>query len=134
MVYVISKGNTPLMPCCNAVARLLLNQGKAKVKRKTPFTIKLTHESTHYKQLLTLGIDKDRIHLLIEYNPTQSILSIIRLLKQISAYRIWRCKQFKLLLRKNFWRENTFWNDGYFACSIGMISEEIIKRYISEQG
>lgn len=31
---------------------------------------------------------KDHIYLLIEYNPTQSILDIVRLLKQISTYRI----------------------------------------------
>ena len=33
MVYVISKNGEPLMPCANVIARLLLKQGKAKVKR-----------------------------------------------------------------------------------------------------
>lgn len=57
MVYVISKDNKPLMPCENVIARLLLKQGKAKVKRKTPFTIKLLHDTTDYTQDLTLGVD-----------------------------------------------------------------------------
>lgn len=57
MVYVISKDNEVLMPCENVVARLLLKEGKAKVKRRTPFTIKLICESTHYTQSLTLGVD-----------------------------------------------------------------------------
>ena len=57
MVYVIDINNKPLMPCVNVIARLLLKQGKAKVKRKTPFTIKLTYETTNYTQDLTLGID-----------------------------------------------------------------------------
>ena len=57
MVYVISKENKPLMPCSNAIARLLLKQGKAKVKRREPFTIKLTFETTNYTQNLTLGVD-----------------------------------------------------------------------------
>lgn len=57
MVYVIAKDDTPLMPCENVVARLLLKSGKAKVLRKCPFTIKLTYESTKYVQNLTLGID-----------------------------------------------------------------------------
>ena len=57
MVYVISKENKPLMPCSNAIARLLLKQGKAKVKRHEPFTIKLTFETTNYTQDLTLGVD-----------------------------------------------------------------------------
>ena len=57
MVYVISKENKPLMPCSNAIARLLLRQGKAKVKKREPFTIKLTYETTNYTQDLTLGVD-----------------------------------------------------------------------------
>ena len=57
MVYVISKENKPLMPCSNAIARLLLKQGKAKVKKREPFTIKLTYETTDYTQNLTLGVD-----------------------------------------------------------------------------
>ena len=57
MVYVISKDNKPLMPCSNAIARLLLKQGKAKVKRKQPFTIKLNYDTTNYTQDLTLGVD-----------------------------------------------------------------------------
>lgn len=57
MVYVISQNNEPLMPCSNVIARLLLKQGKAKVKKREPFTIKLTYETTRYTQDLTLGVD-----------------------------------------------------------------------------
>ncbi len=57
MVYVISKTNEPLMPCSNVIARLLLKQGKAKVKRKEPFTIRLNYETSNYTQNLTLGVD-----------------------------------------------------------------------------
>ena len=57
MVYVLSKDNKPLMPCTNVIARLLLKQGKARVKRKEPFTVKLTYETTEYVQNLTLGVD-----------------------------------------------------------------------------
>ena len=57
MVYVISQENKPLMPCSNVIARLLLKQGKAKVKKREPFTIKLIYETTNYTQNLTLGVD-----------------------------------------------------------------------------
>ncbi len=57
MVYVISQNKKPLMPCSNTIARLLLKQGKAKVKRREPFTIKLTYETTNYTQELSLGVD-----------------------------------------------------------------------------
>lgn len=57
MVYVISQENKPLMPCSNPIARLLLKQGRAKVKKRELFTIKLTYETTNYAQDLTLGVD-----------------------------------------------------------------------------
>jgi len=57
MVYVISYEGEPLMPCANVIARLLLKQGKAKVKRTTPFTIKLLCQTTTYTQDLILGVD-----------------------------------------------------------------------------
>lgn len=57
-VYVLTPDGTPLMPCSCAIARLLLKEGKAKVKRKTPFTIKLLMQpETTYTQPLTLGVD-----------------------------------------------------------------------------
>lgn len=57
LVFVISKKGTPLMPCSPRNARILLKQGKAKVIKTEPFTIKLLYGSSGYKQELTLGID-----------------------------------------------------------------------------
>jgi hypothetical protein len=58
MVYVVSHDGKPLMPCTNVIARLLLKQGKAKVLKRTPFTIKLLHQTeTTYTQTLTHGVD-----------------------------------------------------------------------------
>jgi hypothetical protein len=58
MVYVINKDGRPLMPCRNVIARLLLKDKKARVKRTYPFTIKLLNQvENSYTQELTLGID-----------------------------------------------------------------------------
>ena len=57
MVYVISINNESLMPTNNAKARILLKNGKAKVKTTKPFTIQLLYETTTYTQPITLGID-----------------------------------------------------------------------------
>jgi len=58
VVYVLSSDRVPLMPCTPAIARLLLKDGKAKVVRRTPFTIKMVSQSeTTYTQPLTLGVD-----------------------------------------------------------------------------
>ncbi len=58
VVSVLSPDRVPLMPCSCAIARLLLKQGKAKVGRRTTFTIKLLSQPEDtYTQPLTLGID-----------------------------------------------------------------------------
>lgn len=84
--------------------------------------------------IIEMEVDKDHIHILVKYNPTQSILEIVRHFKQISTYRIWRQNNNHLILRKQFWTEKTFWSDGYFACSIGNVSKETIQKYIENQG
>ena len=57
VVYVQGPDRTPLMPCTPVVARLLLKAGKAKVLRRTPFTIKLLAQpEKSYTQPLTLVI------------------------------------------------------------------------------
>ena len=63
MVYVISKDGKPLMPCSNVIARLLLKQGKAKVKKRVPFTIKLLYATIEYTQELILGVDTGSSHI-----------------------------------------------------------------------
>jgi hypothetical protein len=48
--YVLNKNKEPLMPTTPAIARILLKEGKAKVVKKTPFTIQLLNDSTGYTQ------------------------------------------------------------------------------------
>lgn len=57
VVYVINKHGKPLMPCSPRKARILLRQGKAKVIKRAPFTIKLLYGSSGYTQPLVHGID-----------------------------------------------------------------------------
>ena len=63
MVYVISKNGKPIMPTENhAKVRLLLKHRKAKVVKRTPFTIMLLSTSKTYKQNITLGVDAGSKH------------------------------------------------------------------------
>lgn len=58
MVYVLNKNGQPLMPMNrHGKVKHLLKQGKAKVVKRCPFTIKLLYESTNHTQNLTLGVD-----------------------------------------------------------------------------
>ena len=76
--------------------------------------------------------DKDHIHYMIESEPTTSISKVDNLIKSYRTYHIW--KKHTEYLKKYFWKEHTFWTDGYFACSVGNVSEEILKPYIENQG
>lgn len=67
--------------------------------------------------IIEMEVDKDHIHILVQYPPTKSVLDIVRLFKQISTYKIWRQNNNHIHLKKQFWLEKTFWGDGYFACS-----------------
>ena len=76
--------------------------------------------------------DKDHIHYMIETEPTISIRKVVNLIKSYRRYHIW--EKHTEYLKKHFWKEDTFWPDGYFACSVVNVSEEILKQYIENQG
>lgn len=76
--------------------------------------------------------DEDHIHLLISFTPQLSVSSIVNRLKSISTIRIW--EKHNYFFKKHFWKENTFWSDGYFVCSVGEASTKTIEQYILNQG
>jgi len=76
--------------------------------------------------------DNDHIHFLIRYTPKLSISAIVRRLKQKTTVDIW--KGHKCSLERQFWKEKSFWSDGYFVCSIGEANPETVKQYILSQG
>jgi len=80
----------------------------------------------------TMEVDKDHIHLLLSYEPQISITQIVRRLKLSSTKQLYI--NFKKDLKREFWKENTFWSDGYFVCSIGEANNDTIRKYIENQG
>ena len=62
-VYVIGMNGLGLMPTTPRKARLLLKAGRAKVVRKTPFTIQLMYKTGCNVQETTLGIDTGSQHI-----------------------------------------------------------------------
>lgn len=76
--------------------------------------------------------DKDHIHYMIETDPTINLSNLVRAMKSYTTYYIWQLHN--KYLSKYFWKENTFWIDGYFICSVGNVSENQLKKYIENQG
>lgn len=68
----------------------------------------------------------------IETEPTMSASEIVNLMKSYTTYPIW--ERYLKYLGKHFWKEHTFWTDGYFACSIGNVSEKMLRKYIENEG
>ena len=64
--------------------------------------------------------------------PKISPLQIVRVLKQQFTIQMWR--RYASELKKQYWKENTFWTDGYFCSTIGEVSSETLKHYIQNQG
>ncbi len=81
--------------------------------------------------ILRFATWKHHIHFMIQTTPQVSIGQIVRVLKQQTTFAIWK---FSPNLKQFFWKENTFWSDGYFATTIGQVSQETLKKYIEEQG
>lgn len=75
----------------------------------------------------------DHIHFLIRATPTCTIKDIVHKLKQISTYDMWQNNH--SWLSKFYWGgKHYLWTRGYFATSIGDVSEKILKQYIEKQG
>ena len=131
MEYISENHSKHLLMChlifvCKYRKKLLLKVGD-------DIKTEIEYISNRYGwQIIEQEIDQNHIHILIRYSPKWSILEIVRLLKQLTTYRIWQ--KHNEYLSQHFWKERTFWSDGYFSCSIGNVSKEIIQKYIQEQG
>ena len=86
----------------------------------------------HHWYIKKMETDKDHIHILLQYGPTDSIMNIVTILKSYSTYYIW--KRHSDTLSREYWQKKVFWSNGYFAASIGNISKAVIEKYIAEQG
>ena len=80
----------------------------------------------------TIEVDQNHIHVLVSYKPKVSIASMVRALKGETTYLLW--EYYEPDLRRHFWKKNMFWTAGYFACSVGNASQEVIRQYIENQG
>ena len=88
--------------------------------------------NTHGYEIIAIETDKDHIHFLLSYNTADRVCDIVKIVKQETTYYLWH--KYSSVLSKQYWKEKSFWSDGYFACSIGEVSSATIQKYIESQG
>ena len=86
----------------------------------------------HYPQLQfkKVNTDKDHIHLLVSIPPAWSVSKVVNIIKTNTARNL---KAEFPFLKDVYWGTDSIWSEGYFVSTVG-INEEIIKRYIENQG
>jgi REP element-mobilizing transposase RayT len=78
-----------------------------------------------------IGADDNHIHFLIQSVPILSVEVIVRTIKSIMAKEIFKRHP---EVKQKLWGGN-FWTSGYYANTVGHYgNEEVIKKYIKEQG
>lgn len=93
--------------------------------------VKFKEICDNYKyDLLDISIEKDHVHFALKLQPTYSIGSVVRNLKSITGYYLF--KEFPELRKKYFWNSG-FWTNGYFVSTVGNVSKEKIMKYIKSQ-
>ena len=88
-------------------------------------------EKRYEIRFLEIGTDRDHVHFLIQSVPTYSPKKIIQIVKSITAKAVFaQCPQVK----KKLWG-GEFWTDGYYVATVSEHgNEEVIGRYVREQG
>lgn len=86
----------------------------------------------HRFNVITMETDTDHIHILLEYDTTDHVCDLIKVIKQQTNQYLWT--RYQRFLSKQYWKKRIFWSDGYFACSIGEVSSSTIEKYIASQG
>ena len=75
-------------------------------------------------------ISKDHVHIFVSVPPHISISELVKSIKGKSSRKL--MMEYKRL-SKAFWGRH-LWARGYFAASSGNVTDEVIIKYIEEQG
>ena len=77
-------------------------------------------------EVLSGVVAKDHVHMLVSIPPQIAVSKLVQQVKGKSSYKLQR--EFKSL-QKEYWGQK-MWSRGYFACSTGNVSSEMIAAYI----
>ncbi|MCX5864314.1 MAG: IS200/IS605 family transposase [Deltaproteobacteria bacterium] len=74
-------------------------------------------------------VSKDHVHLFVSLPPQVTINRLVQRLKGKTSFKL--LNEFPHL-RKTYWGRH-FWARGYFCCSSGNVTDEMIIQYIEKQ-
>ena len=81
----------------------------------------------HDFEIDTLEVAQDHVHIFLSFPPRYSISRVVGMLKSISASVIFREHP---EVKRELWG-GEFWEDGYFARTVGdKVTAEVIRKYI----
>jgi len=80
-------------------------------------------------EILKGHVSKDHVHLFVSIPPHVTISRLVQRLKGRSSYKL--LGEFAHL-RKMYWGRHV-WARGYFCCSSGNVTDEVVKQYIEDQ-
>ena len=86
--------------------------------------------STEKVDILKGAIGPDHVHLMLSIPPYMAVSRLLQHLKGESSRKLQM--EFKEL-QKVFWGQH-LWAPGYFCATTGTVTDQIIKKYIEEQG
>ena len=81
-------------------------------------------------EILKGHVSKDHVHLFVGIPPQVTISRLVQRLKGKSSYKLLQGFE---SLRRQYWGRH-LWARGYFCCSSGNVTDEVIKAYIEGQG
>jgi putative transposase len=76
--------------------------------------------------ILSGVVSSDHVHICISYDPSTSISTLVQQLKGKTS-RLLQIKHPEL--GKRYWGQH-LWARGYFAVSVGNVSEQVVKEYL----
>lgn len=127
------KGSNHSFFCLKSHIIISTKYRKSIIKNRLKASLGSIIDNMNYDfQVESYESDLNHLHMLVDYPPKLSITSIVRTIKQITTFNLWNLH--KNYLSFIYWKENTFWSDGYFCCSTGGVSIEVVKKYIENQG
>lgn len=80
-------------------------------------------------EIIKGNVSKEHIHLFISMPPQVTISRLVQKMKGETSYKLLREYQ---QLRKQYWGRH-LWARGFFCCSSGNVTDEVIKQYIEQQ-